>query len=151
MYTCTQDNFVRYFSLDSTNLSYTMIDICSRTLVWGILKSCVNWLGVWVRTNLNLGFKPTQTWVWIYCIWIKNDVGYKVTGYLEYCCTTTYWIFKFFFLPKVVTVKFGWVIYMFLFIINTTLFIYLRENQQIIIQSAHWSISFQTKLTTSLR
>ena len=105
-----------------------MIDICSRTLVWGILKACVNWPGVWVRTNLNLGIKPTQTWVWIYCIWIKNDVGYKVTGYLEYCCTTTYWIFKFFFFPKVVTVKFGWVIYMFLFFIKT-IFFHLLERK----------------------
>ena len=84
-----------------------------------------NQLKLGFQTNPNLGFKPTQTWVWIYCIWIKNDVGYKVTGYLEYFCTITYF---FFFFPKVVTEKFGWVICMFLFFIDT-IFFHLLERK----------------------
>ena len=123
---------VRYFEI-----------MCKLTRSFG-----TNQLKLGFQTNPNLGFKPTQTWVWIYCIWIKNDVGYKVTGYLEYFCTITYF---FFFFPKLWLKSLDESSTCCYFSLTLSFFIFLRENWQMIIQSAHWSISFQTKLMTSLR
>ena len=60
---------LEYNLLDSTNLLYTNINICSHLHVW---RTSSEWILGWVQSTCSSGTNITQIWYWVW-----NNCGYK--------------------------------------------------------------------------